>query len=88
MLLKYSKTRKKPSKTFIKILFQYKYYLYILANRLITRQLEFRNILKIKFTKSNIFPSIFVRNVKNDEQHELLFTISLGTFRKLTKYLG
>lgn len=67
---------------------RYRYYLYVLANKIITKQVEFRNVLKIKFTKSNIFPSIFVKSPKNSENNELLFTISLGTFRKLTKYLG
>ena len=61
LLYKYNKRKKISSKSFIKLVIRYRYYLYVLSNKIITKQVEFRNILKIKFTKSNVFPSIFVK---------------------------
>lgn len=55
---------------------------------MISRSVLFKNIVKIKFTKSNIFPSILIKKTLDETNHDMLFTISLGTFRKLTKYLG
>lgn len=61
---------------------------------------EYRNILKIKFTKSNIFTSIimdkitmnfkkslFKKAYKVQFNKSLLFTMSLGVFKQLTKIL-
>lgn len=80
---------------FFVLIRKYKLYYYNLYFKLLTRRVEFKNIVKIKFTKTNTFPSILIEDIvkqKTNWQEEkrffLLFTISMGTFRKLTNYLG
>lgn len=74
------------------LILKYKFYFYLIKNQLIKKVGVIRNVLKIKFTKSNIFPSILAEinpnKIYRNKRNKLLFTISLGTFRKLTKYLG
>jgi len=74
------------------LIYKYKYYTYFNINKITTRSNEIKNIVKIHFTRSNVFPSILVEKFENDldalRKYLLVFTISIGTFNKLTKFTG
>ena len=76
----------------IDLINKYNYYFYNLINTMQCRNNEIKNVVKINFTKSNIFSSVLVEKFGFLEEsflkNSLIFTISLGTFNKLTKFTG
>lgn len=76
----------------INLINKYKYYFYKLITNMQYRNNEIKNIVKINFTRSNIHSSILVEKFgfleENFLKSSLMFTISLGTFSKLTKFTG
>lgn len=74
------------------VVYRYRYYLYNIINKITTRENDIKNIVKIRFTKSNVFSSILVEKFETDVEavlkYFLVFTISIGTFNKLTKFTG